>query len=640
MSDKTKQIDEKVIQLTGPCSIVQAKAVDGEPEKLPAVQMDVYNGGKMTVKYWGPVVIDLRGLNYIDQVPIAYAHETNSIDSILGQTSKIAVGDTITATGALTGDSDLLKSVVVHAKNGFNFQSSIGAQPLTYKSVAEGESVEANGQTHEGPFTLMVTSKLKEVSIVPLGADDSTSAAIAAAHKPEEGKMSDTNKVEQTAEQIKAEAIKTVKDRIAAVSAEAKDYPDIMAKAIANDWDAPATKLAVLEAKNATLEAEKVEAKKAADLKKLEAERPNTPHVRNVKSIEGAMTVESITAAACRNLGMKDVSAQFKDDDLNKSDDIRARSFTEIVQATLALSGKTTDATHRDPASMLKAAFSTRDIANVVSNIGNKFISEGFGAGEETWKLISEIIPMNDFKVNTGVDYVMGGLLDELAPDGEIQHAELSDTTRTIQLKTYAKMLAITRQDIINDDLGLFAAVAKRFGFMSIRTLNTKFWAALQAAIAGNFTAPNGNLITTALGLAGLTDAETAFGALTDVDGNPIGMDASMVLTSKGLGVTARTLCYSPKVQGSTAKEPDGNPFANRYLPIDTSYRTGDPWFLVGNPVGIPLMSVGFLNGNQSPVIESADADFNALGIQTRCVYDFGVAFANKDAAVYSSADA
>jgi len=48
-------------------------------------------------------------------------------------------------------------------------------------------------------------------------------------------------------------------------------------------------------------------------------------------------------------------------------------------------------------------------------------------------------------------------------------------------------------------------------------------------------------------------------------------------------------------------------------------------------------MEVAFLNGRQEPVVESADADFNTLGIQMRCVYDYGVAFAEKKAAVYSA---
>ncbi len=40
----------------------------------------------------------------------------------------------------------------------------------------------------------------------------------------------------------------------------------------------------------------------------------------------------------------------------------------------------------------------------------------------------------------------------------------------------------------------------------------------------------------------------------------------------------------------------------------------------------MPVIEVAFLNGQQMPTVESADADFNTLGIQMRGYHDFGVA--------------
>jgi hypothetical protein len=36
------------------------------------------------------------------------------------------------------------------------------------------------------------------------------------------------------------------------------------------------------------------------------------------------------------------------------------------------------------------------------------------------------------------------------------------------------------------------------------------------------------------------------------------------------------------------------------------------------------MMVVSFLNGNETPTVESADADFDTLGIQSRGYHDFG----------------
>jgi hypothetical protein len=40
----------------------------------------------------------------------------------------------------------------------------------------------------------------------------------------------------------------------------------------------------------------------------------------------------------------------------------------------------------------------------------------------------------------------------------------------------------------------------------------------------------------------------------------------------------------------------------------------------------MPVMEVAFLNGVQSPIVETAEADFHTLGIQMRGYFDFGVA--------------
>jgi len=46
---------------------------------------------------------------------------------------------------------------------------------------------------------------------------------------------------------------------------------------------------------------------------------------------------------------------------------------------------------------------------------------------------------------------------------------------------------------------------------------------------------------------------------------------------------------------------------------------------MLPNPAILASASVCFLNGVQTPVIESADADFDQLGIQFRGYHDFGV---------------
>ncbi|HEX6985677.1 MAG TPA: hypothetical protein VF170_09880, partial [Planctomycetaceae bacterium] len=48
-------------------------------------------------------------------------------------------------------------------------------------------------------------------------------------------------------------------------------------------------------------------------------------------------------------------------------------------------------------------------------------------------------------------------------------------------------------------------------------------------------------------------------------------------------------------------------------------------WYLLADPSDMPVIEVAFLNGRDTPIVESADADFNTLGVQFRGYHDFGV---------------
>jgi hypothetical protein len=55
-----------------------------------------------------------------------------------------------------------------------------------------------------------------------------------------------------------------------------------------------------------------------------------------------------------------------------------------------------------------------------------------------------------------------------------------------------------------------------------------------------------------------------------------------------------------------------------------TGYST-TAFYLLNSPGYLPTTVVSFLNGVETPTVESADADFSTLGIQFRGYHDFGV---------------
>jgi len=627
--------ETKPLIALGKCSITAAKD-DGENTSLPTIEIEAYNGGIMSVGYWGPVAIDLAGLVATDAVPILYSHDTFSVENILGQTSAITNdGKSIAMSGTIMAGSDIAENVKTLAANGFEFQASVGVDPLKHSFVEAGASAEVNGKTLQGPFTLIEASKLNEVSVVPMGADGSTSAKIAAeqaqallASKEKEVTMSDPKvvkpvvaSVEPTAESIRAAAV-VEQARVSKINVLAADHPEIAAEALKDEWSPDRTEIAVLKAAAAA------EAKRG--------KRPATPAIVGMATKES--TPEIIAAAVSLRAGLSDPEKAFGADTCQKGRELKINSLTDLVRASLASQGKQLDVTRHDTREFLQAAFSTRDLSNILSNLANKFVNQGYGVVEQTWRQVAAIRNVSDFKVNTGSRLIMADLLKQLGDGGEIQHGTLSDEARTVQADTKALMLGITRKDIVNDDLGILSEAPTRLGFAAARTFNTDFWATFEAAVSSAFTSDHKNLTSGALTITTLAAAEKLFLALTDQDGNPLGTQASTLLCGGTAYTPAREIFASTVVtNGTTSKVSNANIYAQMFEPTMSRYLATLPWLLVSNPLGVPLMEASFLNGREEPFVETADADFNTLGIQMRTYFDYGTDFAEWRAGVYST---
>jgi hypothetical protein len=85
-------------------------------------------------------------------------------------------------------------------------------------------------------------------------------------------------------------------------------------------------------------------------------------------------------------------------------------------------------------------------------------------------------------------------------------------------------------------------------------------------------------------------------------------------------------------ITGSDTVRGNANVLAGRYRVVSSSYlSSATSWWLAADPRAIPAMEVAFLNGNRQPTVESADADFNTLGIMVRGHWSWGVAKAEKN---------
>ena len=596
--------------------------------RIPRFSMLGYSGGIIR-QAWSrePIVIDLAGMTVPSVIPIVFGHDY-SLESVLGQGTG-TVGGQLVIEGAILAQCESAMQVVQLGDRGYQWQASVGADVNEEYLVADGDTVQLNGQSFTGPIRVVSRSTLRECSFVTLGADAATAVTITA--KAGESRMND--------EETKAA------DGMPTGPVASEEYTGPMPTG-PSDVASAAPKLdvaAIRAAAVAEIKEEVTRAVKAELLDGLRAGRGVAIHAS-----KPALDEDQVTIAAMQVVGGlgKQVEARYGDSPMVEAAHMRSRSIgLQEVLVNAARKGGY-DGVHKVTAGnigvILRAAFATHNISNILAATYNKYLLNGFEAVESVWDQISLVRPLNDLKAITGVRLDGGFVFDEVGGDGKLKSADAADATRTLQAKTYGRISSITRADIINDDLGALTAVPRRLGRGAALKFNSVFWTEFQVGATVNASYYQGATAGAGNALA-IGSVETAYGAyrsLNDPDGNPLGITPKILLVPVGLRITAdkiqtgNTLLASSL--GSTSGkvlEPQANVLAGKFNIVDSAYLTSSTtWWMCADPADLPTMEVGFLNGQRTPIVEQAEASFDTLGIDVRGYYDFGVSKAESRA--------
>ncbi|MFO0262503.1 MAG: hypothetical protein ACK53V_12810, partial [Planctomycetota bacterium] len=184
----------------------------------------------------------------------------------------------------------------------------------------------------------------------------------------------------------------------------------------------------------------------------------------------------------------------------------------------------------------LRAAFSMSEISGILSNVGNKQLLASFAAVESVWRSISAIGSVNDFKTVTSYRLLDDAKFEKVGNDGRLKHAQFTEESFTNRAETHGKILSLTRQDIINDDLGALATRSAKIGRGAALQMNEVFWKEFLSN-STFFTTARKNYfsgVNTTLQSNSLQTAEQMFMDLTDPGGNPLGLMPSILLVSTG----------------------------------------------------------------------------------------------------------
>lgn len=679
MSNSSKQTDfakataGKPDYMTFLCPLTVEAADDAE-KKMPRFRMVAYTGGLMRIAgFPHPVVVDLEGLA-VDRQDIPVRLDHNPRQGV-GHTQRVVIENgQVVAEGLVSRDTSWARDVAKSGSNGFPWQASIGAAVVDAEFVPNGQSITVNGRTFDGPLHVVRKAILKEISFVDSGADPATSARVAARHDSRQAanqkendsmdsvENNDTNAgtvtqdnpsqnvspadkpnadtepnpssqqatTPATADTVNAsagddDAVVQMRRKMAAETRRveairnicAGKHPDIEAQAVEEGWDESRTELHVLR-----------------------ASRPQVLAVHS-RPVNSSPQVFEAIALMASGLPNSRVEAIFAEPILEAADKLRGVGIQEFCELA---SGQRLPRFRRDASGWLQAAFSTASLPGILSNIANKMLLEGYNYIEDAWRRIAKIASVNDFKEHTRYRMTGSFKFEQVGPDGELKHGQLGEQKFGQKADTHGIMFALTRQMIINDDMGAFTDIPRQIGMGAAESIADATWGLwlsnpVQSDGKAFFHADHANYVEgadTALTVDGLTDAEVKFGLQTKPNGKPLGMPASILLVPTALKVPAEMLMKSVQLNETTTAnkaKPSTNPHVGKFDVVSSVYlsnasftgASSKAWYLMADPNRLPAIEVAFLNGVDRPTVEKTDADFNTLGIQFRGYIDFGV---------------
>ena len=300
------------------------------------------------------------------------------------------------------------------------------------------------------------------------------------------------------------------------------------------------------------------------------------------------------------------------------------RLAAECVEREMGKSTRTMD----DETIVREALTGTGAFPGILSNVAHKSMAQAYQTAPTTYQLWVAHGSNSDFKDATRYRLSEADTLEKLNESGEFKASGVSEHMAKTSIATYGRMFSITRQAIINDDLGALQQLPAIYGAAARRMINKMVYKVLQdnTKIEGKelFHSDRNNLHAVDISIPGLAKMKAAMAKQKNIAGlEYLNIQPAFLICPVELEVTAAQLICS--VVDPTKANATPNPFANKMTVVSEPELEDAKAFYLAAAAGVaPTIEVTSLNGNLTPVMERAE-QFDTLGIKWRIYMDVGV---------------
>jgi ATP-dependent Clp endopeptidase proteolytic subunit ClpP len=335
----------------------------------------------------------------------------------------------------------------------------------------------------------------------------------------------------------------------------------------------------------------------------------------------------------------------------------RGMSLVDIARDALEMQGVRTRG--MTPLQVAKAATAPRaeaglgtrsDFPVLLENVLYKMLKAAYDTAPDKWRQIAAVGSVQDFRAHPRLRLGSLPRLDTLLESGEFRSMHFPDAEKaTIQAGTFGNVIGLTRQAIVNDDVDGFSRLVTMLGRAAARSIEIDVFALL-ASNAGTgpsigpfkgesvaqvmFHSSRANIDSTSAvpSQAALERCRVLMASQLDPDANDyLDLRPAVWVGPIGLGATVRASVasefdFDAETTATTGKFMKPNVVRDLVsVIVDTPRLSGTRWYLLADPAIAPVLEVAFLQGQESPVIETEEG-FDYDGIRWRVRHDYGVA--------------
>lgn len=276
---------------------------------------------------------------------------------------------------------------------------------------------------------------------------------------------------------------------------------------------------------------------------------------------------------------------------------------------------------------MLTRSGSVIDFPNILLDAAHKSLVTRFMTAERKWLPLGKRSDASDFKTKYAVNVGTAPDLVEIPENGDYREGSLVDAKESYALKTYGAKLALSRQCIINDDLGAFDNLQAMFLDSSIRVENSLVW----AIFSGNPTMADGYALfhtnhantSGAAAAPSVTTLDTGFQAMNAQEplggGDPMMLEPLYIVHAANYRATVDNILNGKIVPNKADYNVPSYMFSLKSIVAPVNSAT---WFLVADPAKYATFEYAYLGSASGLQLEQLETSA-MKGIEFGAYLDF-----------------